>query len=46
MSLLYLILGEDRVRPKSGKSARKMRSARRLSSIRSQGLVLDQDYYK
>ena len=39
-------LGEENIRPKSGKSARSMRNARRLSSIKSAEMVLDKDYYQ
>ena len=39
-------LGEEHIRPKSGKSARSMRNARRLSSIKSAEMVLDKDYYQ
>ena len=40
------ITGEENSRPKSGKSARSMRNARRLSSIKSAAIVLDKDYYE
>ena len=39
-------LEEENIRPKSGKSARSMRNARRLSSIKSAEMVLDKDYYQ
>ena len=44
--IFFLIKDEEYIRPKSGKSARSMRNARRLSSIKSSGTVLDKDYYE